>query len=152
MHRLQRYGGRLFLCVNVYSESTPMRFPIRFDAAYKVLSYAVLIPPSDSYLEISGDQIHVRMAWAFRAKFSRLSVASTTRLNERPLSRGVHGFSGRWLNGSGDGILVIDLKPVERGYVMGFPVRLKQLMVSVDEPVALAAALGQSTTSQAHSP
>ena len=124
------------------TSANQMRFPIRFDTVYKLVSYAVLIPPSDSYLEISGDQVYVRMAWAFRAHFRRSSVASTAPLKERPLSRGVHGFSGRWLvNGSGDGILVINFKSAQRGYVMGFPVGLKQLMVSVDDPVALATAL-----------
>ncbi len=63
-------------------------------------------------------------------------------MEKRPLSRGVHGFAGRWLvNGSGRGILTIDLEPVQRGYVMGFPVRIRQLMVSVQDPSKLAAAL-----------
>ncbi|WP_198134478.1 hypothetical protein [Geotalea uraniireducens] len=58
----------------------------------------------------------------------------------------MHGFAGRWLvNGSGQGILTIDLTPTQRGYVMGFPVRLRQLMVSVAEPATLAAALRGST-------
>jgi hypothetical protein len=58
------------------------------------------------------------------------------------LSRGVHGFAGRWLvNGSPDGILTIDLDPVQRAYVMGVPVRLRQLMVSVADSSALARAL-----------
>ena len=54
----------------------------------------------------------------------------------------MHGFAGRWLvNGSGEDILTIDLEPVQRAYVMGFPVRLRQLMVSVADPAALASAL-----------
>jgi hypothetical protein len=59
-----------------------------------------------------------------------------------PLTRGVHGWAGRWLvNGSGDGILSIDLEPRQRAYVMAVPVSLRQLQVSVDDPPALAAAL-----------
>jgi hypothetical protein len=54
----------------------------------------------------------------------------------------VHGFAGRWLvNGLGQGILIIDLTPPQRGYVMGLPVRLRQLMVSVADPTSLAPAL-----------
>lgn len=121
----------------------PTRFPIRFDAAYRLLSSAVLIPPSDSYIEIDGTEVYVRMAWAFRTRFPRSAVASAAPLDRKPLSRGVHGFRGRWLvNGSGDCILVINLEPAQRAYVMGFPVSLKQLMVSVDNPFALALALG----------
>jgi hypothetical protein len=58
------------------------------------------------------------------------------------LTRGVHGWAGRWLvNGAGDGILVISLNPWQRGYVIGFPVTLRELLVSVDDPSALAIAL-----------
>jgi len=120
----------------------PRRFPIRFDKAYGALSTVLFLRPSASYVEVEGDHVDVRMGWAFRSRFPRSAVASTTVLNEKPLSRGVHGFSGRWLvNGSGEGILTIDLDPVQRAYVMGFPVRLRQLMVSVADPAALASAL-----------
>ena len=30
------------------------RFPIKFDAGYALLSSTLLIPPSDSYIEITG--------------------------------------------------------------------------------------------------
>jgi hypothetical protein len=124
------------------------RFAIRFDPAYRLLSSAVLIPPSDSYLELEGGEVYVRMAWAFRARFPRSAVARAATLNRSPWSRGVHGWGGRWLvNGSGDRILVIQLEPAQRAHVMGFPVRLRELMVSVDDPGALASAL-QSETGQ----
>lgn len=121
------------------------RFPIQFDAWYGVLSSALLLFPSSSYVELDNEKVRVQMSWAFRSTFPRTAVVSVTQMHERPLSRGVHGFAGRWLvNGSGRGIVTIDLKPTQRGYVMGFPVRLQQLMVSVDEPLALAAALCRS--------
>jgi hypothetical protein len=119
------------------------RFPIKFDAPYALLSRALFISPSDSYLEIGGDQVSVRMSWAFRTTFDRSSISGTSILDERiPLTRGVHGWAGRWLvNGAGDGVLAIDLDPRQRAYVMGFPVKLVQLRVSVDDPSALAAAV-----------
>jgi hypothetical protein len=46
------------------------------------------------------------------------------------------------VNGSGQGIVTLELNPRQRAYVMGFPVRLRRLMVSVGEPAALAQALG----------
>lgn len=86
------------------------------------------------------------MGWAFRSRFPRTAIALAAETHERPLSRGVHGFAGRWLvNGSGRGILTIYLKLAQRGYVMGFPVGLRELMVSVAEPLALAAALMSSS-------
>jgi hypothetical protein len=123
--------------------ATSVRFPIKFDASYALLSRALLISPTDSYVEIVGSDVSVRMAWAFRTTFDRTRVTGTSQLGRRiTLTRGVHGWAGRWLvNGAGDGILVIDLDPHQRAYVMGFPVRLRQLHVSVDDPAALAAAL-----------
>jgi hypothetical protein len=121
------------------------RVPIQFDKVYGWLSSALLLPPSASYLEVDDREVHVRMAWAFRARFPRNAVVSAERSDRRPLSRGVHGFAGRWLvNGSGDGIVVINLNPDQRAYVMGFPVRLRQLLVSVSDPVGLALAFGAS--------
>jgi hypothetical protein len=98
----------------------------------------VLLPPSSSYLEVTADEVQVRMSWAFRARFPVAAVARTSLLDSRPSSRGVHGWAGRWLvNGSAKGIVVIDLSPTQRARVAGFPVRLRQLAVSVEEPAAL---------------
>ena len=120
------------------------RFSIRFDSAYRVLSSALLLSPADSFLEIGGNQVRVRMAWAFRARFPRSAVVSATEHQKKPLSRGVHGFAGRWLvNGCGEGIVSIVLEPSQRGYVMGFPVRLRNLLVSVDDPAGLMTALAR---------
>ncbi len=121
------------------------RFPIQFDTWYKSLSSLLLLPPSSSYVEVSSEEVYVRMGWAFRSRFPRSAVASATEIHRRPLSRGVHGFGGRWLvNGSGRGIVSIHLVSIQRGYVMGFPVRLRELMVSVIDPAGLATALADS--------
>ena len=120
------------------------RFPIRFDRVYGMVSTALLLPPSSSYVELEGGEVRVRMGWAFRARFPRSAVASAARYPRRPLSRGVHGLAGRWLvNGSGDGILALELAPPQRAAVLGFPVRLRTLLVGVEDPDGLAAALGR---------
>jgi hypothetical protein len=139
----------LAVCLAVaraYRRAMPLdegaRFPIRFDAGYRVISTALFLAPSRSFVEVEGDEVRVRMAWAFRARFPRSAVASASDFREKPLSRGVHGFAGRWLvNGSGQGIVSIDLEPGLRGYVMGFPVRLRRLLVSVEDPEGLMRAL-----------
>jgi hypothetical protein len=121
---------------------TSTRFPIKFESAYALLSRGLFISPNDSYVDIAATEVSVRMAWAFRTTFDRSSVTETAFGERIPLTRGVHGWGGRWLvNGAGDGILAIDLEPRQRAYVMGFPVRLRQLRVSVDDPAALAEAL-----------
>ncbi len=125
-----------------------MHFPMRFDRAYKILSAALLIAPSRSFVEVEGDEVRVAMSWAFRARFFRSSVTSASEFRKRPLSRGVHGLAGRWLvNGSGQGIVSIELAPGQHGHVIGFPVRLRQLLVSIEDPIALIDALRVSSRS-----
>ncbi len=133
------------MTTGIMSGGKPQRFPIRFDPWYGVLSRMLFLSPAGSYVEVDNQQVRVQMSWAFRSCFPRAAVVSAEEAHERPLSRGVHGFAGRWLvNGSGQGIITIDLAPNQRGYVMGFPIRLQQLMVSVTEPNALAVALRNS--------
>jgi hypothetical protein len=118
------------------------RFPIRFERGYRPLSSAIGLPPSQAYVEIDGSDVVVRMGWAFRARFAKGAITSVAPAADRWLTRGVHGFGGRWLvNGAGTGILRIDLEPRQRASVVGIPVRLKQLLVSVEDPDRLSAAL-----------
>jgi hypothetical protein len=125
--------------------STAIRFPIRFDAAYRALSAVLRLSPSESYVDVDEYEVRVRMGWGFRTRFARSSVAAVTAYGRRPFSRGIHGWAGRWLvNGSGDGIVSIALDPPERGWVMGFPVRLRTLLVSVEDPERVIASLAVS--------
>jgi hypothetical protein len=122
------------------------RFPISFDRWYGVLSRLVGLPPSTAYVEIGGSEVEIRMGWAFRARFPQSAVASTETPDIRPLSRGVHGFGGRWLvNGSGRTILSLHLRPAQRAYVLGVPVRVRELLVSVTRSHVLASALEHSS-------
>jgi hypothetical protein len=124
-----------------------MRFPIRFEPAFRVLCKVILLSPDEAHVDVAEDLVHVKFSWGFRATFPRSSVASASVYSKRPLSRGVHGFAGRWLvNGAGDRILHIGFAPTQRGHVLGWPVSLRHLLVSVDDPNALAAALGRVAT------
>lgn len=121
------------------------RFPIRFDPWYRAVSTGLFLPPARSFIEVDGDEVQVRMAWAFRARFPRSAVRASAPYERRPLSRGVHGFAGRWLvNGSGEGIVSLGLEPRQTAFVLGFPVRLRELLVSVEDPPGLVAALRSS--------
>lgn len=118
------------------------RFSIKFELWYRALSSALFILPSASYVEVDERDVVVRMAWAFRAHFPRTAVRAVAPRNAWVLSRGVHGFNGRWLvNGSGDGLVTIRLEPAQRAYVLGVPVRLRELIVSVEDAQALSDAL-----------
>lgn len=118
------------------------RFPIRFEPCYAGLSRSLFLSPQASYIEVDSHWVRVQMAWAFRTQFPRSAIRAVTPTHHAPLSRGVHGWGGRWLvNGSGDRILSIELQPTQRAYVTGFPVRLKQLLISVTEARDLIALL-----------
>ncbi len=114
------------------------RFPIHFDFFYGLLSSLLLLPPHQAYVEVNQESVRVQMGWAFRSQIPRSAIVSVTPSNHHPLSRGVHGWAGRWLvNGSGQGILSLVFQPPQRAYVLGFPVSLKQLLISVADPNAL---------------
>ena len=117
------------------------RIPIRYSKIWSWLLTILLMPQRFSYIEIDGDSIRVRMAFAFRARFTRgdISAVSSHRL---VLSVGVHGWRGRWLvNGANRPIARITLALPVRARVLGFPVQLRELLVSVDDVAQLQRAL-----------
>jgi hypothetical protein len=123
----------------------PVRFAIRFTSANRVLMGALLIPPSRAYLELGPDDVHVRMSWAFSARIPRhqIRAAGPGKPPAIPLTAGAHGWRGRWLvNGSPDQIVTIDLAEPARAYTLGFPIRLKELSVSLEDPDGFLASLG----------
>jgi hypothetical protein len=121
---------------------TMTRFPILFSPGYALFSRLVLLPPGKAYVEVDTHEVQVRMAWAFSARFPRSAIRSVTRVDRRPLSRGVHGLGGRWLvNGSADNLLALTLEPEQQGRVLGLPVSLHELWVSVVDPDGLTQAL-----------
>ena len=114
-----------------------VRFPIRFTAANGILFRGLLIAPSGAYVELDRDTIHVRMGWAFSARIPRPLVAKAGpgKPPTLRLTAGAHGWRGRWLvNGAPDGIVTIELSEPVRASVSGFPIRLKQLSVSLEDP------------------
>lgn len=93
-------------------------------------------------IELDGDHLVVRMGIGFRTSVPRSSIAGARLLEARIFAWGVHGFAGDWLvNTAGTGIVLVELSTVTRAWVLGFPIRLRKLRVSVTEPEALVAAL-----------
>jgi|SRR5665213_592612 hypothetical protein len=117
------------------------RIPIRYSKLWSWLLTILLLPRNLAYIEIDGDTIRVRMAWAFRVRFTRGDISAVNPY--RPVaSIGVHGWRGRWLvNGANRPIARITLALPARARVLGFPVRLQDLLVSVDDVAELRRAL-----------
>jgi len=121
------------------------RFPIRCNPFNGILFRGLLIAPSRSSVELDDQNLLVRLGWAFSARIPRglVARAGLGRPPTIPFTAGAHGWGGRWLvNGSADGIVTMDLSQRVRAFVAGFPIRLKELSVSLEDPEGFLSALG----------
>ncbi len=118
-------------------------FPIRYGVLRPLLS-VVGAGPAFSRVDIDGDHLRVRMGWTFRADVPLSSITGAKPFTGLAGGVGVHGWRGTWLvNGGIRGIVEIAIDPPTRARVLGLPVRLRVLQVSVESPDELIAALGR---------
>ena len=118
--------------------------PIKFAAPYSWLLTILGSPPQLSDIQIEGNRVRVRLGWAFHATFDRRDVVSVSPVGAK-VSVGAHGWRGRWLvNGAHSPIASIELAAPARGFVLGFPVHVRELLVSVDDVAGLERALASS--------
>ncbi|MFV0306361.1 MAG: hypothetical protein ACK5OX_01285 [Desertimonas sp.] len=116
-------------------------FSISYSRPMRLLARVLLIGPNRSGVAIDTDTVRVWMGWGFRATLRRDTVHAT-RLDRRVISRGVHGWRGRWLvNGAADGLVRLTIEPRQRGWTAGIPLSLREVTVSVEDPEGLLAAL-----------
>jgi hypothetical protein len=118
-----------------------VRFSIRY-GVFKPLLSLLGLGPRFSYAKLSGDRLKVRMGWGFYASVPRSSITSAKRSRGLVSGIGVHGWGGRWLvNGAATGLVTITVEPTARAWVLGAPVKLRMLRLSLDDPDGLVAAL-----------
>jgi hypothetical protein len=114
--------------------ATAKRYTISYGALGPLLTLLGLGRRFSS-IESNGDQVHVKMGWGFRAKFPVTSVRSVTPYSGVAMGIGVHGFGGNYLvNGKASGIVTLEIEPIARAVLIGIPVKLRKLSVSLDEP------------------
>ena len=119
----------------------PARFPIRFTGANRAMVLLGVVP-EHCRVEVDDGELRVRMAWLFSLDVPRVNVRSVAREEGRMWGWGAHGWRGKWLvNGSSSGLVRIDLDPPGRGRVSGVGVEVRVLVVAVDDPKGLIAAL-----------
>ncbi|HEX6597448.1 MAG TPA: hypothetical protein VF045_10960 [Acidimicrobiales bacterium] len=123
----------------------PQRFPIRFSPLNRVLLTVLAAGPRNSYVEIGDDgQVRARMGFSFSATFPLASVTSCSRRGYVWWAIGVHGGGGRWIvNGTGREMVTIGIEPAVRARVLGFPVKLRDLWVSLEDPDGFCSAVGR---------
>jgi hypothetical protein len=91
--------------------------------------------PRYSGAEVDAERLVVRMGWGFSAQVPRLAIRSAERTHGLVGGIGVHGWRGRWLvNGAASGLVMVRFDPAQRARVMGFPVKLVTLCLSLEEP------------------
>jgi hypothetical protein len=98
--------------------------------------------PTRSGVWVGRDSIRVTMGWGFRAEIPRRAVL-TIDPDVAPVGGiGVHGWRGRWLvNGSARGLVRLQIQPGVRAWVMGIPVHLRTLRLSLIAPQELTTLL-----------
>lgn len=120
-----------------------MKFFIRYSGVNGVLLRLMGLGRRYAYLEVDSDVVRVRMGWAFQGSFHVRSVVGIGHV-KRVWSWGAHGWRGRWIvNGSGRDLLTIQLDPPERGRVTGIPVKLRELLVSLEDEKGFLRAIGR---------
>ena len=116
-------------------------FPFRYGFFRPLLS-VLGIGPAFSRVDVDGDTLRVRMGWAFSAAVPLSSIKAAHPHEGLVGGIGVHGWRGWWLvNGSAKDIVTIDIEPRVRAWVLGVPVKLRKLEVSVESPDELIAAV-----------
>jgi hypothetical protein len=117
------------------------KFPISQTPAFRAL--ATLFGGRHGTVTLDDATVRVRFGLMFRAEVPRSAVRDAKRWTGRVGGWGAHGRRGRWLvNGSSRGIVQIQLNSTQRGSMTGLPVKVTELLVSVEDPDGLVAALG----------
>ena len=120
----------------------------RFAFSYDTLGRSVMSPlgagPKFSHVDVDHDAgtLEVRQGAFFQASVPLSSIIGASRYTKHTVSRGAHGWGGRWLiNGSGEGLVSLNISPGAKGRVLGVPVTMRELILSLEPPDEFIAAV-----------
>jgi len=123
-----------------------MRIPIAFSPVNRAVLSVLGLAPRWAYVEVGDGTVKARMAYGFSASIPRSSITHASVVGKIPWGWGigVHSWGGRWVvNGTLRNVARLDIEPRGRGRVLGVPVKLRTLWVSVVDPQGLVAALAR---------
>ena len=116
-----------------------VEFQFSYNAFIRVLMTPMLLGPRYSTVRVDDDHVSVRMGlggWGFAANVPRASITEVARAAGPVLGWGL------WLvNGSSRGLVRMTIEPRARGRCLGFPLRIRQLTVSLADPDGFAKAV-----------
>ena len=117
----------------------PRWFTLRYGSFSRALLLKLVAAgPEHSGIAVHDGDLAIKMGRSFSGRAPRASVAGARPLADTVFSRGVHGWRGDWLvNGAGDGLVEVLLRSADAAHVCGFPVRVRRLRLSVDDPDGL---------------
>jgi hypothetical protein len=119
-------------------------FAISYSPALLPLFRLMGLGPARSGVWVGQDVVRVRMGWGFRAEIPLRAVRVVAADAGAVTGWGVHGWKGQWLvNGSSSGLVRLELEPGARATMMGLPVDLTTLRVSVLSPDGLTAMVAE---------
>jgi hypothetical protein len=125
-----------------------VQFQFSYNAFIRVLMIPMLLGPRHSTVQVDDDRISVRMGfggWGFTAAVPTVSITEVKRVAGPVLGWGVHGWRGLWLvNGSSKGLVRMTIEPRAPGHCLGFPLRIRQLTVSLADPDGFVKAVSSS--------
>ncbi len=120
------------------------RHAIRFGRMNAALLTVLRMGRADSFVEVDDHEVWVHMGAGFSATIPRDSIRSCEPKPYVWWAYGVHGWRGRWVvNGSGHDIVSVKIDPPVRARVLGMPVKLKDLWVSLEDPERFCRAIGR---------
>ena len=115
-----------------------MATELRYERWFLPFSVPFGLGPKQSEIRIADDVLHVKFGWGFRTAIPLSSITKVEPAEGRVTSWGAHGWRGRWLvNGSSKGMVELTIDPATTARVMGVPVTLSTLWLSVTEPEEL---------------
>ena len=119
------------------------RFDLRYAGLYRVLWTPVGLGPGQTYVGVEGDRVSVRFGRLFSVSFPKDDVLSVAPFpGRRRFGIGLHGWDGSWtLQTSGRSLVRLRVRPPARGWFGIVPVRVDELIVSVDDVDAVVGAL-----------
>jgi hypothetical protein len=124
-------------------DATRTWVPLRF-GRLRLLCLVFGMTPRSSGIAIGADDVEVRAGPWFGARFPRRAIVAVEASPSRPWAIGVHTWrGGTWIvNGAASPMACLVLASPVAARTLGIRVHARRIEVSVDDPAALAAALG----------